>query len=122
MAGDLCTTYGDHMASDPQLELRVTRLENDRDSIYELLTEIKSTQTEHSERFDAIEQRFEGRLDGIDGRLDGIDQRFDGMDQRFDGIDHRLDGIEQRLVGIDQRFDGIEATLSEVVRRLPQPS
>ena len=64
------------MASESQIELRVSRLENDRDSIYEMLTDIKSTQQEHSQRFEQV----------------------------------------------DRRFDGIEATLAEVVRRLPEPS
>jgi hypothetical protein len=64
------------MAGDPQMELRVSRLENDRNSIYELISEIRSTQEEHSRRFDAV----------------------------------------------DGRFDSVEATLAEVVRRLPEPS
>ena len=85
------------MASDPQIELRVSRLENDRNAIYDLITEIRSVQQEHSERFDTM------------------DRRFDTMDQRFETIDGRLENI-------DQRFDGIEATLTEVVRRLPDPS
>jgi uncharacterized coiled-coil protein SlyX len=78
------------MASDPQTELRLSRLENDTNSIYDLITEISSTQQEHSRRFDAVDQRF-----------DAVDQRFDAM---------------------DRRFDSVEATLAEVVRRLPEPS
>ncbi len=34
---------------------RVTRLENDKESIYELITEVRSTQDEHTRRFDRIE-------------------------------------------------------------------
>ena len=64
------------MASDRQTELRLARLENDSNSLYDLVTEIKTTQQEHSRRFDAM----------------------------------------------DRRFDSVEATLVEVVRRLPEPS
>ncbi|MCW2784266.1 MAG: hypothetical protein JWP74_783, partial [Marmoricola sp.] len=32
-----------------------TRLENDTESIYELITEIRSTQDEHTRRFDRVE-------------------------------------------------------------------
>ena len=85
------------MVADPQLEHRVSRLENDRDAIYELITEIKTTQQEHTERFD----RMDGRFDRMDGRFDRMDGRFDRM---------------------DERFDGVEATLTEVVRRLPDRS
>jgi hypothetical protein len=71
------------MASDPQTELRLSRLENDSNSLYDLVTAIGSTQQEHS-------------------------RRFDEMDGRFDVM--------------DRRFDSVEATLAEVVRRLPEPS
>jgi hypothetical protein len=64
------------MASDPQTELRLSRLENASNSLYDLVTGIGSTQQEHSRRFDAM----------------------------------------------DRRFDSVEATLAEVVRRLPEPS
>jgi hypothetical protein len=64
------------MASDRQTELRLARLENDSSALYELISEIGSTQQEHSRRFDAV----------------------------------------------DRRFDSVEATLAEVVRRLPETS
>lgn len=67
------------MASDPSLERRVTRLENDTLAIYEILTE-------HSQRFDA----FDARLDVIDGRLDGIDGRLDGIDATLTEVLRRL--------------------------------
>ena len=97
LAGPARAPYGCQMAGDPQIELRVSRLENDRTSIYDLLSEIAANQQEHTRR-----------LDGVDSRFDGVDQRFDGVDQRFDGV--------------DQRFDSIDATLIEIVRRLPEPS
>lgn len=67
------------MVSDPQLELRVSRLENDTGSIYEILGEIRSTQQDHSLR------------------LDGIDQRLDGFDRRFDSIEGTLTEVLRRL-------------------------
>lgn len=69
------------MISDSQTELRLFRLGNDRDSLYELLAAISGAQREHSRRFDEVGQRFDGA---------------------------------------NQRFDSVEATLAEVVRRLPE--
>ncbi|HET6876089.1 MAG TPA: hypothetical protein VFH38_01015 [Jatrophihabitans sp.] len=92
------------MASDPQIELRVSRLENDRDSVYELISDIRSTQQEHSRRFDAV------------------DQRLDRVDERFDAVDQRLDTVDERLGSLDQRLGSIATTLTEVVRRLPDRS
>jgi hypothetical protein len=57
------------MASDPQIELRVSRLENDSNSIYDLISEIRSTQQEHSHRLDSVDSR----LDSVDSRLDSIE-------------------------------------------------
>ncbi|HZZ95396.1 MAG TPA: hypothetical protein VFE19_00155 [Jatrophihabitantaceae bacterium] len=47
------------MVGDPQLELRVSRLENDTSSIYDLLAEVRFTQQEHSRRFDKVDRRFD---------------------------------------------------------------
>lgn len=92
------------MAGDPQIEFRVSRLENDVSAIYHLIADVRVTQDAHSRRFDDVDARF----DGIDRRLDGMDARFDGIDQRFDRM--------------DERFGSFEATLAEVVRRLPGPA
>jgi chromosome segregation ATPase len=74
------------MASDPKIELRVARLENDTNSIYELLSEIRSTQQEHSRNFESI-----------DGRLESMDTRFESMDSRFDSIETTLAEVVRRL-------------------------
>jgi flagellar capping protein FliD len=110
------------MASDPQIELRVSRLENDSDSIYDLITEIGSTQKEHSQRLNKIETTLTTRFDTIDARFETMDARFETMDARFETIDARFDTMDARFDTIDARFDTIEMTLTEVVRRLPEPS
>jgi hypothetical protein len=55
------------MTSDPGMSRRVTRLENDTESIYELITEVRSTQDEHTRRFD----RIESTLNEVVRRLPG---------------------------------------------------
>ena len=90
-----------------ELERKVRRLDNDVQSIYELLSTISFTQTRHG-----------GRLDELDRRFDAVDQRFDGIDQRLDGIDQRLDGHDKRFDGVDQRFDTVDGKLDEVLTLL----
>jgi hypothetical protein len=51
-----------------------------------------------------------------------VDQRFDGVDQRFDGVDQRFDGVDESLRETHRQLQVIETTLTEVVRRLPEPS
>lgn len=72
-----------------ELERKVRRLDNDVQSIYELLSTISFTQNRHSGRLDEVDRRF----DGIDQRLDGIDQRLEGHDKRFDTVDGKLDEV-----------------------------
>ena len=90
-----------------ELERKVRQVDNDVQSIYELLHEIKTTQIRHGNRLDELGQDF----DRVNERLDGHDQRFDAIDQRFDAVDQRLDGH-------DQRFDGLDAKMDEVLTLL----
>ncbi len=85
-----------------QIEHKLRQHDNDIASIYEILTEIKTTVTSHDARFDTIDGRFEA----IDGRLNAVDARFEAVDARFDTIDGRLDTID--------------GALAEVLRRLPE--
>lgn len=78
-----------------EIERKVRQLDNDVQSIYELLAGLSATQTRHGNRLDTIE----GHLERIDGRLDGMDGRFDR---------------------IDTRLDGLTASMAEVLRRLPE--
>jgi len=82
------------MTSDPALSRRVTRLENDTESIDELTTDVRSTLDVHSQRFD----RFE------------------------DNLTEFATDVRSTLDEHAQRFDRIDSTLAEVVRRLPGPS
>ena len=99
------------MTSDLSIKRRVGRLENETESIYELITEIRSTQLEHTQRFEQI-----------DGRFEQIDARFEQIDARFEQIDTRFEQIDTRFEQIDARFEQIDAGLAEIVRRLPEPS
>jgi len=75
------------MTSDPSIERRVSRLENDTESIYELIDDF----------------RAETR-------------------SRFDGINATLTASSQRSDRVEGTLTEVEATLNEVVRRLPEPS
>jgi hypothetical protein len=94
--------YREAMASTgSNLERRVERLENDRDSTYEILTEIQRNQRHHDTLFGNIQTK----LTEHDGLLASIQQTLRAHDERFDAI--------------DQRFDGIDAVLAEILGRLP---
>ena len=101
--------------SQPEMERNIVRNTNDIESIYDLLSGIDSTLTEHTGRFDAMD----GRFDAIDGRFDGIDARLAMHDGRFDGIDARLAMHDGRFDGIDARLETLDTNAQEILRRLP---
>jgi len=111
------TAYGSRVPSDPQLELRVSRLENDTSSIYHLISDVRITQEEHSRRFEQIDKRFEQ----VDARFEQVEKRFEQVDARFEQVDKRFEQVDKRFEGIERHLDQISTTLTEVVRRLPEP-
>jgi len=68
------------------LERKVSELDNDVQSIYELLNKISTTQ-----------QRQGNRITELTEMVAGHDSRFDAVDSRFDAVDARLDRIEASL-------------------------
>jgi hypothetical protein len=74
------------MASDPDIVRRVTRLENETESIYELIGDFRS---ETRARFDRIEGQTRSRFDRIESQTQA----------RFDRIESTLDEIVRRLPG-----------------------
>jgi chromosome segregation ATPase len=82
------------VGNDWTLQRRVSRLENEVESIYELIDDFRA--------------EFRRRLDQIDRTLSNHHTRFDQIDTR--------------LATHDTRFDRIDSTLTEVLRRLPEAS
>ena len=75
------------------LERKVRQLDNDVQSIFELLNKISTTQQRQGNRITELTEMVAGH----DARLDGVDARFDSVDARFDGLDVRLDRIGSSL-------------------------
>jgi chromosome segregation ATPase len=74
------------MTSDPGMSRRVARLENDTESIYELITEVRSTQGDHTRRFD----RLESTLNEVRSTRDDHTRRFDRLESTLDEVVRRL--------------------------------
>jgi peptidoglycan hydrolase CwlO-like protein len=65
------------------LELRVSRLENDVTSIYEILTDIQAGQRRTDKRITELDKRLTGRITELDQRLTG---RMDTLDGKLDQV------------------------------------
>jgi hypothetical protein len=63
-----------------ELERKVRQLDNDVQSIYELLLGIQGTQGRHTNRLDELATDIDaigGRLSAVDGRLDSLEHKLD---------------------------------------------
>jgi chromosome segregation ATPase len=93
------------MTSQASLERKVRQLDNDVQSIYEMLSAIQGTQLRHG-----------NRLDELDQKVDSLDQKVVGLDQKVVGLDQKVVGLDQKLEAMDRKFDGKFDQVLELLR------
>lgn len=74
------------MTTDPGMSRRVARLESDTESLYELITEVRSTQDEHT-----------GRLERLESTLAQVRTTAGEHTGRFDRLERTLQEVVRRL-------------------------
>ncbi len=74
------------MAQQLEVERKIRQLDNDVQSIYEMLATIAGTQNRHG-----------NRLKEISGQVDHLGTRIDVIDTRLDSIDGKLDLVIEHL-------------------------
>jgi chaperonin cofactor prefoldin len=79
--------------SPQQMERKLSQLDNDVQSIYEMLNGISTTQVRHSNRFKELAEQ----VGGLEIRLDRLEAKVDSHDARFDGIDAKIDTVLELL-------------------------
>ncbi len=82
------TTIVSPMTS-PALDRKVRQLDNDVQSIYEMLSTISGTQLRHGNRLDEIDQRVESveaKVDALDGKVDALETKVDALDGKVDVV------------------------------------
>ena len=90
----------------PALERKIRQLDNDVQSIYEMLSSISGTQLRHGNRFDEIDQRLEsmdGRLGNVEGRLGNVEGRLESVEGRLESVDGKIDTVLEILRGQPSR-------------------
>ena len=65
-----------------EIERKVRQLDNDVQSMYEMLSAIQGTQQRHSNRFGEITEK----LDTVEGKVSNLDQRFETLDGKMDTV------------------------------------
>lgn len=54
----------------------------------------------------------------VDQRFDAIDERFNGIDQRFDVLEGRMGSLEGRMEGLEGRMGSLEGQVSDMNGRI----
>jgi len=86
----------------PALERKVRQLDNDVQSIYEMLSTISGTQLRQGNRLEEIDQRLESvesKVDALDGKFDALDGKVDALDGKVDALDGKVDSMLELLRG-----------------------
>jgi outer membrane murein-binding lipoprotein Lpp len=82
--------------SSPALERKVRQLDNDVQSIYEMLSTISGTQLRQGNRLEEIDQRLESvdsKVDALGGKVDALGGKVDVLAGRVDAVDGKLDSV-----------------------------
>jgi peptidoglycan hydrolase CwlO-like protein len=76
-----------------EVERKVRQLDNDVQSIYELLMGIQSTQTRHTNRLHELGED----LGSLDAKVDSLDTKVDSLDTKVDSLGTQMDEVLQLL-------------------------
>ena len=79
--------------SPQQVERKLGQLDNDVQSIYEMLSTITSTQQRHSNRFNELAEQ----VGGLELKVDAHDVRFDNLEAKVDTLDVKLDTLDGKV-------------------------
>jgi peptidoglycan hydrolase CwlO-like protein len=105
------------MTNPIEMQRKVRQLDNDVQSIYEMLVSIEGTQVRHLNRLNEIEARADGidvKVDGIEAtqkqhgeRLGAIESKVDSLDAKVTGLDTKVTGLDTKVTGLDTKMDSV---------------
>ncbi|MBA3293910.1 MAG: hypothetical protein WKF51_12130 [Geodermatophilaceae bacterium] len=86
----------------PALERKIRQLDNDVQSIYEMLSSIAGTQLRQGNRLEEFDQRLErleGKVDALDGKVDALEGKVDALGAKVDALEGKVDSVLDLLRG-----------------------
>ncbi len=112
------------MSFEGDVQRKIRQLDNDVQSIYELLAGISLTQTRHSNRFEELQATLDTVGQDLDTRVDAVRQELRltrrELETKLEGVRQEVGATRQQLEGrlerVEGRFEGVEAKLDTVIR------
>ncbi|MCF2136552.1 MAG: hypothetical protein K9W43_04845 [Candidatus Thorarchaeota archaeon] len=118
------------LEQNPSLRAKMARLFSPfefvkRDELAEVIKEIRELRVEHSQRFEAMDRRFEAVQKQMDERFEAaqkqMDKRFDAMDRRFEAMQKQIDANMQesreRFEASERRFEAMQKQIDANMRK-----
>lgn len=84
------------------MERKVRQLDNDVQSIYDLLAAIQGTQLRHGNRFDELDDKMtslEGRMTSLEARMTSLEGKVDGLAEGMQSVLDLLARVVRRQAG-----------------------
>ena len=97
-----------------EIERKVRQLDNDVQSIYEMLAAIQGTQQRHSNRFQEITEK----LDTVDQTVNTLDGKVGALDQKVDTLDGKVGALNGKVGALDQKVDTLDGKMDTVLELL----
>ena len=111
-----------------EVERKVRQLDNDVQSIYELLMAIQSTQTRHTNRLHELGEdigslvakldALDTKVDSLDGRVASLDTKVGALDTKVGALDTKVDSLDTKVDSLDTKVDSLGTQMSEVLELL----
>ena len=104
-----------------EVERKVRQLDNDVQSIYEMLTGIESTQRRHSNRFEELAGQVAAVADqvvSLDAKIETVDSRVSTVDAKVDVVDAKVDALGTKVGALESQVGTVDTKLDEVLRLL----
>lgn len=103
------------MTIDEKTDLRINRLENDRDELYVISTRIEG-------KLDTLDAEFRDfKAEMLEFKADMLSWRAEMTGFQADMLNFRAEMLEFKAA-TEHRLERIETVLVEILRRLPAPS
>ena len=93
-----------------EIERKVRQLDNDVQSMYEMLAAIQGTQERHSNRFQEIAEKLDNvdqTVNALDGKVSNVDGKVDTLDGKVTDLDGKVDTLDGKVTDLDGKMDTV---------------
>lgn len=117
-------TYGEFVTA-ADLERKVRQHDNDIAAVYSLISDIQTTQSQHTNRFDELTEDVASlgtrlgsvgsQMTSLEGTVDRLDTTVDSLDTKVGQLDTKVDSLDTKVDSLDTKFNELQGTVNQVL-------